>query len=671
MAGIEKWREINLPELLYDLGEVSLQIQENQKSGIERKKSLVASTKEFKSRRRTELATIAEGSAPDVDAAADGEDVMGIMKCYQEEIDTINRRAKYSEAAFLKLYATLSEAPDPTTLVDPKKEEKIAQLTQEIKDMEEEFKTVKNQEVQVRTLQARVRELEGQREQGVYAEEQGAQFEQLFTDARKQIEQLQAQLLEEKQRYDDFNAAKEMEMRALNDEAERLSAELEDMREKADNAVRRVDSGLTRDALPLLQSRYDTLAIKLSVVEKSEALLKRKNEELEHAHKELTKVMKDSEAEIEELRQTLEEKRMETDELKHSLHDAPSKEEIDRLKKMVANVDIVDRTTMDEATTDLEARLLQRQQELMRCTEMQLQTIHDQKALNAQLHKQLEEARAEVLSERTKVHKMEERKMETHPSSLVSLGLEPVNAFKVGVLGEVHEGGGAAAVGGGASGYMDPGKIMPIPAGEGGGMYGSSISFVSYPPEEASARRSETSGTEHQAMPSMHDIVRHQLEQLKVHNRDLEQDRDAWKKACQSEKWRAEQVHQDNADLLQKLRYAQSYVEKPGAGAGSGSTSATKRAYITPEKFTDLEDRYRDRENADPLETFKSNERERRIQLMSQPERILVTTGHFLFSIKITRIATLIYLGTLHLSVCFSFLKMTSIRCPGGEMELP
>lgn len=36
-----------------------------------------------------------------------------LLKCYQEEVDNLTKRAKFGENAFLNIYQKLYEAPDP------------------------------------------------------------------------------------------------------------------------------------------------------------------------------------------------------------------------------------------------------------------------------------------------------------------------------------------------------------------------------------------------------------------------------------------------------------------------------------------------------------------------------------------------------------------------------
>jgi len=132
------------------------------------------------------------------------------------------------------------------------------------------------------------------------------------------------------------------------------------------------------------------------------------------------------------------------------------------------------------------------------------------------------------------------------------------------------------------------------------------------------------------SMPSLDDIVRAQLETQKEYNRDLEKDRDQWKKSCAQERIRADMLHKDNVGLLEKLQYANSY---------SGREKQSE----------DLENRY----NMDPFESFKSARK------VIGPERFMIAFAGFLLSVRTTRVALVLYLGSLHCAVYFSVTRMT------------
>lgn len=78
--------------------EVVARLEESDQS----RKRLVEQTKEFRK------------SAPEDVRKAMG----GLLKSYQGEIDSLSKRAKLAEAAFMAVYTPLSDAPDPVSVFD-------------------------------------------------------------------------------------------------------------------------------------------------------------------------------------------------------------------------------------------------------------------------------------------------------------------------------------------------------------------------------------------------------------------------------------------------------------------------------------------------------------------------------------------------------------------------
>ena len=72
-----------------------------------------------------------------------------LLKAYQSEIDSLTRRSKSSETAFLHVYKLLAEAPDPYPLLDAAVDQtvKAAQadlLTSEVSRLKDENGELKN-----------------------------------------------------------------------------------------------------------------------------------------------------------------------------------------------------------------------------------------------------------------------------------------------------------------------------------------------------------------------------------------------------------------------------------------------------------------------------------------------------------------------------------------------
>lgn len=138
------------------------QIQQTKAQSQERRKILAERTKHFR-----KLST---------------EDQLGevrnLVKLYQEEVDALTKRAKYSEGQFFEVYKSFHEAPDPVPILEHVAVRKVLEtetqegasgevlaLRQQLAEYEKEFQGLKNQDITIRelehsvmTLQAEMRE---------------------------------------------------------------------------------------------------------------------------------------------------------------------------------------------------------------------------------------------------------------------------------------------------------------------------------------------------------------------------------------------------------------------------------------------------------------------------------------------------------------------------------
>ncbi|KAJ2627128.1 hypothetical protein IW137_005736, partial [Coemansia sp. RSA 1287] len=91
------WQAVNLTGLLRDLDATGLAIVDNQKTSLQERRKLAEKTKEFR-------------TVPDESKAVE---FKPLLRAYQNEIDALTKRMKFAENEFLRLFKSLSEAPDP------------------------------------------------------------------------------------------------------------------------------------------------------------------------------------------------------------------------------------------------------------------------------------------------------------------------------------------------------------------------------------------------------------------------------------------------------------------------------------------------------------------------------------------------------------------------------
>lgn len=95
--------------------------------------------------------------------------VTELLKAYQNEIDLLTKRAKSGEAAFVGLYKSVYEVPDPVSTLQGLVSQirsgaggglEIARLQGELAQYEEEFRQLKNQDIRIRQLEEQLRRYE-------------------------------------------------------------------------------------------------------------------------------------------------------------------------------------------------------------------------------------------------------------------------------------------------------------------------------------------------------------------------------------------------------------------------------------------------------------------------------------------------------------------------------
>ncbi|SPO37985.1 related to Cutl1 or CASP protein [Pseudozyma flocculosa] len=96
------WRDINLTDLQSSLAATAPALLDAQKAAVVNRKKLAEQTRDFKKQ-------------PD-DAKLDA--IKPLLKAYQAEIDTLTKRSKLAENAFLNAHSALVAAPDPYPLLE-------------------------------------------------------------------------------------------------------------------------------------------------------------------------------------------------------------------------------------------------------------------------------------------------------------------------------------------------------------------------------------------------------------------------------------------------------------------------------------------------------------------------------------------------------------------------
>ena len=166
-----------LQGLLSTLVPLAQSLSQSREQSLASRRSLAEKTKDFKK-------AVAENASPPPDVKA-------LLRCYQDEIDTLTRRCKSSDAGVSDVLTLLRQAPDPSSLLasvmspPPSSSSTssssttssstssssvgaaasaalVSELQAELAAYEMEFNALKNQDIKVRTLEREVLSLQSQ-----------------------------------------------------------------------------------------------------------------------------------------------------------------------------------------------------------------------------------------------------------------------------------------------------------------------------------------------------------------------------------------------------------------------------------------------------------------------------------------------------------------------------
>jgi homeobox protein cut-like len=131
-GALATWKDINLSELQKTLDTQGIALVDQQKESVIGRRALADKTKDFK-------------KIPDAEKL---NAFKGLLKAYQTEIDSLTKRAKVSENAFLNVYKVLAEAPDPYPLLEAAVDQTVK--VAEAQDMEATLQRLREENVSLK-----------------------------------------------------------------------------------------------------------------------------------------------------------------------------------------------------------------------------------------------------------------------------------------------------------------------------------------------------------------------------------------------------------------------------------------------------------------------------------------------------------------------------------------
>ena len=216
--------------------------------------------------------------------------VNGLLKNYQEEFDRLNKRAKFCENAFFNLYKALNEAPDPVPALLEQQQTTTkggapSELEKKLAEYEKEFEGLKNQDITIRELEhelasvqkaleenvetmveEQVEQIEQKLNQRVHeaqqrqaeAERQTALAKQRLAETQANVDALQSEMLDLRQRDDPLSYQNEMEFSSQEAlRLQQLEVENAELTKQLDLARVRVNDDTSAVQLDVLQAELE------------------------------------------------------------------------------------------------------------------------------------------------------------------------------------------------------------------------------------------------------------------------------------------------------------------------------------------------------------------------------------------------------------------------------
>ncbi|ETV99692.1 hypothetical protein H310_07756 [Aphanomyces invadans] len=609
------WKGFDLDSKRVMLDAQGVSMQEQKEHSVKSRKTLAEHTKRFR-------------KLADADKVAA---IPSLLKAYQEEIDTLTKRAKYSDNAFFALYKVLYEAPDPVPALDAAllldssipaavpstsssdkvaSTDLVAKLRRELASYEAEFASLKNQDITIRNLEAKLAAMEDNMERQVEIKVQARcrdventlrareadlalyqqqadrtvmQAREARDDALAQLDLMRSELLHVKQQADHVLATQSSETQSLLNDLNRCHGiELENQRLR--DQLRSLSSSdfAASQSFQHHSAAVPSMQLELEIAQK-EAALAQTRRDVERLQEALTGQTNLWKAEVAALQAQVDE-----------LSQRPTVEAYE------AAVALQAKPTVHNQSSSSRYAQQSHQQQVAGLAAAELPSIDNLKVI--------EELQTQVTSQR-QTYEATVRQLTTQ--------LDAANGTvqrQAGVISQLEA-------------TLD--KAATDPAGSSilGDVLGEEVF---------------SNGDKESKLLS---IMRQQRDRLKEKLKDVEADLHATGAAKQAMATRLRQLEVENVDLVQKMRYVAS-AAKPTTDLETGGT-----------KYSTL---YEERMN--PFDQFKQMESAARVAQLNPLDKILLVSARLILSHPFTRMGLLVYLFVLH-SLVVGTLTMSMHLC--------
>ncbi|EGG18414.1 C-terminal CASP domain-containing protein [Cavenderia fasciculata] len=576
-----------------------------------------------------------------------------LLKLYQEEVDKLTKRSKYSESCFFGVYKDLSELNDPVPALKAALDEynKVDQSTSkleienrklqlELAGFKKDFQEIQNQEVTIRRLEDKVKDYETKFEsttlEKVQSREnelrieykskihnlkdrnqeltrQNSQLQDDLNKVSKSHDQNQSSLFDLKVKHDEEISSKQSEIEMLSNEMERVTTKLSTL--QAENSSIREESMREKSAIQPLVKRIADLELELlqkdgEVSNFSDSIndLKLQLKQSNDYHHQVETLLQVEKQKVERMDKHIQSS--------PSLQDYESvKKELEQLQAIVGNEEVQQQLQQHQQNDKI---LKDKNRQLENDLTKHRLTIATYES-ELQDYKQKLSYLENIKNDQTQlIQKLEEDiSHQDHPSNNSTLNNSNNNLSSL-----INESSGSNQ------------NNSPI---------------LSNSTDQQQQQKSESE--------KMMDIVISQRDRFKLKIIELENDKNQFEKNIETLKSETSSLKQDNIKLFEKIRFLQSYENNNRGGKMTKQNSMVdlergatgQQQGVVDKKYEQL---YEDSIN--PFNSFSKKEKYRRYKEMNSAEQVILNASRFFLSNKYSRIFLFVYSILLHLLVFYT-----------------
>lgn len=669
-GALTTWRDINLSELQKTLDAQGIEIVDNQKESVIGRKALADKTKEFK-------------KIPDAEKL---NAFKSLLKAYQTEIDSLTKRSKASENAFLHVYKVLAEAPDPYPLLETAVDQavKVAEALEhetELKRLREENAELKKRvnefssvESAKKKLEVKVEQLEGKMDDMIQdkvaqkANELNATYDEKLRNYEEREQDLQRQLTLTRNQLKDLRTSNETNQAKLIDHSQRQDQEVVAKLAELDMVAAELEAATSRVATverrnEILRAEIETMKSGSETSDRVQGLesqisdLDVETERLSRALEQQRTASTESEVtlnkKVEEFSRELQKKTSEIDQLKQKLKQYLDYDEIKRELEIMKYVEFAGLEDADEGSADDDDN-----------DGLHLPDPNAEKA-NSQHGKSLEVLLAtknkRILEELTKfriLHGELEASLEASQAHLenTTSELEKQKLLNETLENDLLSMGSNDKKANGDSAHMPAEDVL------------AGLEFSKKPTASggSSSARSTPIPFTSSADTSILPIVTSQRDRFRQRNAELEEELRKQYQIISELRAEIKSLQADNLKLYEKVRYMQSYREE----AGSRPPVSQLDPLPVPAGRDDMSTyRARYEEAMNPFEAFRGREATRAYQNLNPIERGVLVLTRSILGNRRARTFFVCYALFLHLLVMYTTYECTTSS--GTQLQKP